>query len=450
MKKLFTVVALAFFAVCGFAQNDTPLELGGGWNNGFAGEADVYSYTLEKQYGAAEFLCNVSTTDYPKYIVEFEDPLPANFQINYTWKESADAEGEAKAAYGRAVGNGTDKKFELTFDSEHPFIVGVSVQHTDTETANLKVKKLTLVAANGDEKKISPSFTTWAGTDNTALYKGSVSFTKQWQQLQLKGVEGKSNLALKVQVKLPLPKVQMCIAYSDDSADYPQFDSNGIAYFTTKKDAVISTVGIQYTESADATCEVAGAWQTSFETVKIPASGYATFVADYGVNYTQNGLTAYAVKVNDDKSTITLNEISGVVPVGVPVLLKGEPGKSYELSWTGGWAVIDTDLKSSDGTITSSDAKSVYGLATVNGEDGFWKATAGKTIPAKCGYLEVDATANHAAFYSLGGGAGTTAIANVKADASTQNAQMYNLAGQAVGNGYKGIVIKNGKKIILK
>ena len=49
--------------------------------------------------------------------------------------------------------------------------------------------------------------------------------------------------------------------------------------------------------------------------------------------------------------------------------------------------------------------------------------------------------------YSLNGK--TTSVAVVKATAA-QNAATYNLAGQQVGKGYKGIVIVNGKKMIQK
>lgn len=116
MKKLFTLIVAAFMAVSVNAQTETPLVLGGDWNAGFAGDADVYDFTINKQYGAAEFACNVNSADYPKYILEFEEPLPANFQVNYTWKTSADAEGDATPAYGRAVGDGATKKFELLFE----------------------------------------------------------------------------------------------------------------------------------------------------------------------------------------------------------------------------------------------------------------------------------------------------------------------------------------------
>lgn len=191
------------------------------------------------------------------------------------------------------------------------------------------------------------------------------------------------------------------------------------------------------------------------ETVTISPSGYSTYAAYYPVDYSKLDLEAYAVKLNTDKKTITLKKIEeGVVPAGKAVLLKGTPGKSYELTiGEGDEAKFDTDLKVSDGTATSSEktAVAVYGLATVNGKDGFYKASNDKTIPAKCAYLEVAKSANPAKFYSLGDQSGsTTGITSVKNEAADNNAPMYNLAGQLVDKGYKGIVIKNGKKIVLK
>ena len=262
MKKLFTLIVAAFMAVSVYAQTETPLALGGGYNAGFAGDADVYDFTISKQWGAAEFACNVNSADYPKYILEFEDPLPANFQVNYTWKTSADAEGEATPAYGRAVGDGTTKKFELFFDQEHPYIVGVGVQHTDDKEANLKVKKLTLVGADATEKKIDATFTGWAGTDNTVVYKGVVSFDKLWQQLAINGLVGKSNVTVKVKLAEPTPNVQMCVDYEDNTSEWPSFGGSDEITFTTKEGVAIKNVGIQYTdeENNPAKVSVLGAW----------------------------------------------------------------------------------------------------------------------------------------------------------------------------------------------
>lgn len=215
---------------------------------------------------------------------------------------------------------------------------------------------------------------------------------------------------------------------------------------------VVSKIIFQNNEQIDApfTMKIKSLTRTSI--LNMPSSGFATFSASYPVNYGSLGLEAYAVKLNADTKTITLEKIEGKVPAGKAVLLKGTPNGSYKLT-TGEGAVaeFDTDLKVSDGSATSSDAVAVYGLATVKGQDGFYKAPIGTTIPATCAYLEVDNSASLAKFYSLGDHSGsTTGITSVKNEAAGNNAPMYNLAGQLVNKSYKGIVIKNGKKIVLK
>ncbi|MCF2609439.1 hypothetical protein I6E75_04110 [Prevotella copri] len=190
------------------------------------------------------------------------------------------------------------------------------------------------------------------------------------------------------------------------------------------------------------------------ETVTISPSGYSTYAAYYPVDYSNiDGLTAYTVKLNEKKNGIVMDKVEGVVPAGVAVLLKGKADTDYALTKAEGSQNVTSDLKMSDGTITSTDKTAVYGLATVNGQDGFYKASDGKKIPVKCAYLEVEVknSANPAKFYSLGDQSGsTTGITSVKNEAAGNNAPMYNLAGQLVDKGYKGIVIKNGKKIVLK
>ena len=185
--------------------------------------------------------------------------------------------------------------------------------------------------------------------------------------------------------------------------------------------------------------------------LNMPASGFATYYTSYPVKFSDLDLEAYTVKLNDDKKTIEITKFDGVVPAGKVVLVKGTGNKSYRLTGSdSAGEAFDTDLKVSDGTVTSTGDNNIYGLATVNGQDGFCKASSAQKIPAKCGYLEVAQTAG-AAFFSLGDITGnTTGIADVKAETVKADAQMYNLAGQKVGKGYKGIVIKNGKKMILK
>lgn len=452
MKKLLTLMAAAFMAVSVFAQNGTPLELKGGWYAGFAGDADVYNFTISKLYGAAEFACNVNSADYPKFILEFEEPLPANFQVNYTWKASADTEGEATPAYGRAKGDGVKKEFELFFDQAHPYIVGVGVQHTDAEEANLKVKKMILVDANGTEKKIDASFTGWAGTDNTVYYKGMVSFNDRWQQLMINGVAGKKDLTIKVQLKEPTPNIQMCVAYEEGEPEYYQFTGTNKATFNTRKDGVVKTIGIQYTDEKKIplSVNVDGAWLVEKESVHIGTNGWATFASDCAVKYDDLGLEAYAVKLNDDKVSFT--KLTDVVPAYTPVLLKGTADTDYEINSNAGWApTVSTDLKASNGTSASTDAATLYALSTVNGVTAFYPVKKGSAIPAKRCYLEVNGPSQKAAFYSLGTNIGeTTGISSVENKVEKADAPVYNLAGQLVGKDYKGLVIKNGKKFVIK
>lgn len=187
------------------------------------------------------------------------------------------------------------------------------------------------------------------------------------------------------------------------------------------------------------------------ESLTIPSSSFATYAAYYPVNYAELGLKAYAVKLNEAKDGVEFTEIPGVVPAGVAVLLKGEADAEYALNKAAGWSSVSTDLKASDGTSASDDAATLYALSTVDGVTAFYPVKKASAIPAKRCYLEVKGTSAKAAFYSLGTNFGeTTGISSVENKAEKADAPVYNLAGQAVGKGYKGLVIKNGKKFVIK
>ena len=189
------------------------------------------------------------------------------------------------------------------------------------------------------------------------------------------------------------------------------------------------------------------------ESLTIPSSSFATYAAYYPVDYAALGLKAYAVKLNDDKDGVEYTEISGVVPAGVPVLLKGTANQKYVLDKAEGGDPVSTDLKASDGTSISNDETTLYALSTVDGVTAFYPVKKKASfIPAKRCYLEVKNTsASKAAFYSLGTNSGeTTGISSVENKVEKADAPVYNLAGQPVGKGYKGLVIKNGKKFVIK
>ena len=194
------------------------------------------------------------------------------------------------------------------------------------------------------------------------------------------------------------------------------------------------------------------------ESLTIPSSSFATYAAYYPVDYAKLGLKAYAVKLNDAKDGVAFTEIPGVVPAGVPVLLKGDANKEYVLDKADGGSPVSTDLKMSDGTATSTAASAstaaaatLYALSTVDGVTAFYPVKKGSAITAKRCYLEVKSTSPKAAFYSLGTNFGeTTGISSVENKVEKADAPVYNLAGQLVGKDYKGLVIKNGKKFVIK
>lgn len=181
------------------------------------------------------------------------------------------------------------------------------------------------------------------------------------------------------------------------------------------------------------------------ETLTTSAKGYATYSADYAVNYSELGLTAYTLTVDESKKTVTAKEFTGVVPAGKAVLVKGTASTAYTLTpaTTEGDASFATDLQT--GATTADGTQ--YGFTSKSGTPAFAQVKSGEAIPAKKGYIVL--TDASAAKYSICFGDEATGIQTIEA-ASAANAAMYNLAGQRVDKAYKGIVIVNGKKYLNK
>lgn len=181
------------------------------------------------------------------------------------------------------------------------------------------------------------------------------------------------------------------------------------------------------------------------ETLTTSAGGYATYSADYAVNYSELGLTAYTLTVDETNKTVTAKEFTGVVPAGGAVLVKGDASKAYTLTpaTTEGDATFATALQTG---ATKADGTQ-YGFTTKFGTPAFAQVQKDQDIPAKKGYIELKGAS--AAKYSICFGDEATGIQTIEA-ASAANATMYNLAGQRVDKAYKGIVIVNGKKCLNK
>lgn len=186
------------------------------------------------------------------------------------------------------------------------------------------------------------------------------------------------------------------------------------------------------------------------ETLTTAASGFATYAADYDVNYSALGLTTYAIALDEANNKVSYNRFEGVVPAGKAVLVQGTASTPYELTPAeeAVGETFSTDLKASDGTVTAADNK-IYAFGTLNGKSGFKLVNNGIKIPAKKGYLQLTGTTAAKPTFFAFDGIGT-GISHIEADAALENAAMYNLAGQRVDKSYKGVVIVNGKKMLRK
>lgn len=186
---------------------------------------------------------------------------------------------------------------------------------------------------------------------------------------------------------------------------------------------------------------------TKLESLTPAASGYATYAADYAVNYSEQDLKAYTVKVATDNSKVSATPFTGVVPAGKAVLVKGTAGQKYTLTpaTTAADETFDTDLLASDGTVTADGAQH-FAFGTKNGVSGFKLVKSGVAIPAKKGYLLIS-NAGAKEFFAFEGE--TTGISTVETAPATDG-NVYNMAGQRVSKSYKGLVIVGGKKYLNK
>ena len=172
------------------------------------------------------------------------------------------------------------------------------------------------------------------------------------------------------------------------------------------------------------------------------------------------GVTAYAVKSNNDGRAQLVKVAKGgqVIPGGHGYLLSTANENGFCLTPSDGEAVVAPVvnlLMGSDEAKIFDDTSYKYYILGKSGEDfGFyWQIGKGGTSvknAAHKAFLRVPAS-NGAKFLSFTFGEETTGINGITASDAEQNGTaLYNLAGQRVAKGYKGLVIKNGKKYLVK
>lgn len=172
------------------------------------------------------------------------------------------------------------------------------------------------------------------------------------------------------------------------------------------------------------------------------------------------GVTAYAVKSNNDgrAQLVKVAEGGQVIPGGKGYLLSTANENGFCLTPSENAPVeVSTEnlLMGSDEAMTFNEANCKYYILGKSSSDfGFYwqRGTGGASVnnAAHKAFLRVP-TSSGAKFLSFTFGEETTGINGITASDAEQNGTaLYNLAGQRVAKGYKGFVIKNGKKYLVK
>ena len=180
--------------------------------------------------------------------------------------------------------------------------------------------------------------------------------------------------------------------------------------------------------------------------ITIKAAGWATYVSHRPIDFSKTeGVRAFQTRYEAASNTIVLSPITAI-PENTAVVLKGAEG-SYTLTNTESVdSLHDNELKFFTVDTPVTEDRTVYVLACPKGVCGFFPIAKGESMPSYKGYLLIKSGPAAKPFYRVG----TTPTAIRPVEQLLHRAVRYNFAGERVDNNYKGVVIENGKKIIVK
>lgn len=180
-------------------------------------------------------------------------------------------------------------------------------------------------------------------------------------------------------------------------------------------------------------------------TVTIDATSNLASYSNASAVTVPDGVSIY-IATEQSATAVTLEKISGnVVPANTGVILYSADSGTKTLSY-GGESTADVASNLLKATGNAEVAAPANAYALVAGSQTVAKVQEGLNIPANKAYLVASAGAKLNLVFDNT----VTGVSTVKSEAGSVDAPAYNLAGQRVGKAYKGVVVKNGKKYILK
>ena len=183
--------------------------------------------------------------------------------------------------------------------------------------------------------------------------------------------------------------------------------------------------------------------------VEITEAGFATLCSPVALKIA-NGVKAYTAVIEEDY--LLLEELTGVIPASIPVILAGDEGAyifrmTDDVDFEG-----NSDLQGSIGGVEKTTNEFLT-LQNINETPGFYKYT-GDVARGFKAYLEGSEIEEEEEgeegpeVKGLTFRFTTDAIQSLLAN--KQNGMLYNLAGQRVQKAQKGVYIQNGKKTVVK
>ncbi|MBQ8152869.1 MAG: hypothetical protein IJ069_04225 [Prevotella sp.] len=465
MKKLFTLIAAALFAVSASAEA-TRISLGGqgeggswswGWTQAFGAEADL-SFT--SQWG--EFnLATTGLTEGATYKLVVEEP---NALINLRINGATEADNQYiavdKTEITGTIPAGTTK---------------IELQATEAKQL-LKVKSF----------EIAGTQTAYSTNWGVAMLGGSYT-TSQWAELYLVGAAAfeSQTLTLKFATAVPEGALQLKVKYADGSDEsYPQIPAGTKAEINIEK--AVKEISLQATDAYS--IDIIGVYSTPIgETVPdedggeesatpvsiswgaddIAAKGTLngkTFGEDFKLTITDTDESKLEIDANNvyfgdatnqTKFTHRLksggksssnNKLTLTIPSKGTLKVYARTGSN---SATDRHLVLTQDAELFNEIIQEADAIQVKGLdeKDLEKDTNVYPII---SVPVEKGTVEItypDGSMNFYGFEFVSATGIQEAIAPAKV---ISNDAIYNLAGQKVNESYKGIVIKNGKKYFQK
>lgn len=300
-------------------------------------------------------------------------------------------------------------------------------------------------AGYGSGQAYEEDATTWTAGNVTMIVSGRYRWWKATKGNTLRTFSESTDAAVgTLTISAPVGKVITAIDFDGSSAMTPNTGSLKSGKWT----GTANTVEFENNGSVQISKITVTYGDAPAMEVTVGTTGFATLTPAYALDFSNTTIKAYTATVSGEQITLTKKD---QVAAGEGVLIYAEGGKTEEIPAAASAkkdasnAFVGT-LKDIESLATEVTDGKNYILSIVNDKVGFYQA-AGKKVGAGKAYLHVAGASEAKQVYEIDLNAIVTGI-NSAVNNKTADGKMYNLNGQRVGAGYKGVVIVNGKKVI--